>query len=974
MLLKTQKIHAQICALLIGSALSVVQVSIVTGQVPPAAPAVQVSPATLEILFSEAEAALASKDYKIAISKIQELLAGLGNNKDAPLELLNFNIGLAHLLDGNDKEAEIAFKECLKKFPKGEYASRCYLGIGRASVRQNTPEKKQVAVEALKLAAQDPKLRSEAGLSLGQVYIDLDKRDEAMAIFKSLMGSDIRTPQQTTAAVEVIGLLADAGDLNDLINYLDRLKSQAGIRDVVAWYANQVLVRGDELVNVQAYETALAIFRSVPPRSQILEIQTNSLNAQRRDVQILESRVAAEKDKPLAQRSKASELISELKPAIDLAEKALAAIQEKTDLDAVLLMRRGRCLFNLQRYEEALLSFRTIRTKHPKSIDAPSAGYAEIIILSRLKNVAEVKARCDDFIRNHPTSENAEQVATLAGEVLIQNEDWKEVANFYRELESKFPNSSNLDRYIFFQGVALFQDGNLKEAIEFFKKFKKNYPESSNVESATYYLVLCYFQTNAYKETLASCKEYLSLFPDGNYIGDIRYRLAFIDSNDKEVDQSDKIIGDLTKFLNQYPNDAAAGSMHCLVADTYKKKKSDKSDELGMFQKLALESYKKAILTDSPDSIVQYALESATAILQDEKDWAGIAALHADVIKRKPDTGLALLSASWVAKMKAREGKNLEAAEILANAVKPRIGDPANEQVEFLIDELVKTLVPRKKFSEIDIDVIDKQLVDTLNKVIVGQENATTNARLYYARARLAMLVRRGDRADVHLKGIAIINAKDPSVLSPSLLAASGDILLKEGLLDEAEGMYKRLIDRHKDGMFSDAGPVGLGNVALARKQPEEALRIFEDALEQNPGMSRFKEANLGKLNSMLALDQLEKAKVFALSIVGDKSFRGETAGKVYVILGKIYREQSKKAATAEAKMDLLATALATYKRVTSAYKSSPEVCAEAYWQAYETTMEQGDKKAADEYLTSLANDPKLINTQRSKQAAPLVK
>ena len=59
------------------------------------------------------------------------------------------------------------------------------------------------------------------------------------------MGSDIRSPQQTTAAVEVIGLLADTGKLEDLILYLDRLSNQAGIRDALAWYANQVIVRGD---------------------------------------------------------------------------------------------------------------------------------------------------------------------------------------------------------------------------------------------------------------------------------------------------------------------------------------------------------------------------------------------------------------------------------------------------------------------------------------------------------------------------------------------------------------------------------------------------------------------------------------------------------------------------------------------------------------------------------------------------------
>ncbi|MBJ7255574.1 MAG: hypothetical protein JHC69_02115, partial [Akkermansiaceae bacterium] len=97
------------------------------------------------------------------------------------------------------------------------------------------------------------------------------------------------------------------------------------------------------------------IYRSVPPRSQILQIQKTALESQRKDLKLLEARVELEKTKPLGQRSSASELVGSLKPAIELAEKALAAVEEKTDLDAALLMRRGRCLFYLERHEEALV-------------------------------------------------------------------------------------------------------------------------------------------------------------------------------------------------------------------------------------------------------------------------------------------------------------------------------------------------------------------------------------------------------------------------------------------------------------------------------------------------------------------------------------------------------------------------------------------------------------------------------------------
>ncbi len=947
------------------------------------APAVPVAPATLNRLFNEAEKAFIEKNYDVAVAKLKELLVALGPKKDVPLELLYFNIGLGYLLGEKNAEAETAFEECLKRFPKGEYASRCHLGIGRAAVLQDTPEKKERAVTALKIAAADPQYRSEAGLWLGQVYSDLGRNEEALTVFRSLMGSDIRSPQQTTAAVEVIGLLAETGKLEDLVLYLDRLINQAGVRDAMAWYTNQVIVRGDELVGAEDYNSALAIYRSIPSRGDILETQKTALESQRKDLAQLERRALADQDKPLNQRSKASELVANLKPAVELAETALKAIEEKTNLDAALLMRRGRCLYYLDRNEEALVCFRTIRAKYGTTEDAKPAAFAEIIIYNKLKNIPKLKELCLDYLRKYPDAENAEQVGTLSGEVLVQMGEWKEVGNFYKDLEKNFPKSENLDRYTFFQAVALFQDANFKESSPLFDKFLKNFPNSALIENALYYVAMSNFLQgeSRYKETLSSIKEYLSKFPDGRFAGDMRYRLAFIDFNDKGPDtddltkvaeyenkMSDKLIKDLNSFIAQHPDDLSLGSMLCLIADAWKRKTSQKTDELAKFERNALEAYKKAVWSDSPDDVIQYALDAATTILQSSKDWVGIAALHSEFLKKKPENSLALLSVSWIIKSLAREGKSDEAAEIVANALKGKIGNPANEQVEFLLDELVKTLIPRKKPKDINIEELDKKLIDIINNAVKDQENTTTSARVFYARARLAELLRRRDLSDQYLKGVATFNAKDPSKLSPALLAVSGDILLKLGQLDDAEGMYRRLVDRYKEGLYADAGPVGLGYIALARKKPDEALAIFENALTNNPGMSRFKETTLGKIEALYDLGRLEDAEKFAQQTVGDKMFRGEASGKANLLLGKIYRKQAEKDADPTKSGELLKKAYATYQLIYLRNQSVPEIAAEAAWQAHETANEMGDREKAEENLKYLKDNPKLKDTIRVKQ------
>ena len=163
------------------------------------------------------------------------------------MEQLYYNIGLANLLGGHFPEAEDAFTKCATKYPNDLLTSRCALGVGKACIGQ-VPPKIELAARMLLVAMKDPKLNIEARISLAQVFNAMGNRRGALGLFKALMGADIRSPSQTAAAVEVIDLLAaDAGNLDELVNWLAHLTKQAGVRDAIGWYTNQVIVRGDPL-------------------------------------------------------------------------------------------------------------------------------------------------------------------------------------------------------------------------------------------------------------------------------------------------------------------------------------------------------------------------------------------------------------------------------------------------------------------------------------------------------------------------------------------------------------------------------------------------------------------------------------------------------------------------------------------------------------------------------------------------------
>ena len=133
--------------------------------------------------------------------------------------------------------------------------------------------------------------------------------------------------------------------------------------------------------------------------------------------------------------------------------------------------------------------------------------------------------------------------------------------------------------------------------------------------------------------------------------------------------------------------------------------------------------------------------------------------------------------------------------------------------------------------------------------------------------------------------------------------------------------------------------------------------------------MSRFKETTIGKLQALVELGKDAEAEKLALEITGDKMFRGEFAGKAYIMLAGMLRKQAEKGMGEEAKLELLRKAHGYYQRVYVANQSVPEVAAEAYWQAYETAKELDDLTLASETLKALSINPKLKNTERAKKA-----
>lgn len=552
----------------------------------------------------------------------------------------------------------------------------------------------------------------------------------------------------------------------------------------------------------------------------------------------------------------------------------------------------------------------------------------------------ELIERCDDYVRKYPDSDDLEMFAGMAIFQFVEFGDWDEVGKRCGEFLKRFPDSGNRGDYRFFQGLSRFAAGDVRGAITIFRQVLRDSPNCGLARSARHYLARSYFLRD--HEGLEDIPDWLMRAPlpfkqdaragfpfvlrkqseacsrYGSPSSDAYISPYCVEENNDGSEEGLCVIRDLGEFSARHSNDAAEGSTFCLLGCAHQ--------AAGNVEE-ALECYRKAAWSECPDDVAALALDSAAALLLYRDGRAAAVGLYREFLKHRPEGVLGVEVAGKLATVFAKEGNVEEAEKIQTALIKPRIGDPSAMQAEFLIDELVKSMVPRGNVAEMDADGLDQQLVERLEGIAGDDANATAKARIYYARASLAQRLRRADRRELYLKGVAMMNAKDLSVLSPALLSGCGELLLKDGELDRAETMYLRLRD-HFAETSGDVAGVGLGRIALARGKPEDALGIFNGVLERNPDARVLPGATVGKLQALLEMNRIDEVLTLALESVANKALKGEAVARVYLLLGRAY-ERKAEGGGADAK-GFLRKAFDAYHRVSMSYLGFPEIRDEA--------------------------------------------
>ncbi|MFM2177359.1 MAG: hypothetical protein RL015_1457 [Verrucomicrobiota bacterium] len=883
---------------------------------PPAAPAAPGAPAAApaagggalnkqeetEALMTAALSLFQEAKYQEALAKVAEVKKNL-NNKPFPQIL--FVEGASYFNLNDYPNAITALEAYQTSFADGEYINPVKLALGRSYINKGEPDK---GIEILKgVVNSAPAMKAEAGLFVAEALKKQNKIDDALAVLKSIILDGTRSAEGIQAAMMAADMYVAKGELDEAGKLMENVKSFASGGDNVAQMNNIYLKLGDQMLEKKSFREALGAYQMVRKKNEISRLQKEVIAK-------LEESLKNPGRGPI--KGTKEELEEKLKTNNTLLEE----IEKRSDYDASLYYRLGRCYFEMARLWESILAFDVIVNDFKEFPQRDRCMFGMIIANAQLKRVKAARKLCEKYITDFPDGADLGTVSEMFGMLAYENGQLQEAADAFNKAEG-FPKAEK-ERLRFLRGNVLFEMQRFDDARTTFELLVNEFPQTPYKDDALYRVALIYFYQNDSINTSKALKNYMKENPKGLYVVDARYRLAFIKFQARDTESA---MSDLESIVKDAPNDPNIGQVYALLGDGYNQK--------GEYEK-ALENFAMAVDKAKSDDVLSYTMDQATDLYASMNKWKEIGDMWSKYLKTHKDNEEQELKAVlWISRARVKENKQDEAKKLLSDAIKPKIPNASNEQVEGLIQQLVSLTAPKRRArpapsadgttpaapAPITFDQVEKEL-ETLLTPPEAAMNGTAQMRILFAKAWLAKTMREPEKAEKLFT--IIIEVAKPDDLSPMLLATVGDNARKKGDLDKAAGCYNRLNEFFKDTEYADGAAVGLAEIAFEKGEIDKALELFNTAIEGYQGSSRLLDATLGKAKTLYKLKKFDDAKKLYEDILNTKEWRGEAHATALFMQGEMEFDQKK-----------WGTAIPFYQRVFIAHQKWKSIMAKAYLQ-----------------------------------------
>jgi tetratricopeptide (TPR) repeat protein len=831
-------------------------------------------------------------------------------------------------------------------------------------------------------------------------FMQLKKPDDEIGVLERLVYPEFNTQASAEGAVRLMSLYALKHDPQapDTVVFADKaitlLKSLNQKTHLVENFVvlNSLAIKlGDELLDVHAYKKALEAYWTVRPRAEVAKMQRERIAVMQLRIDQNTKAAGTDPQKLATAKRMNDEMI---KPRIEEAERILAQFEKAGDYMPALYFRMARCHSDMNKKWEAIVVFNQILEEYPK------APVRELVIFSRLSHYGELGLAertyqlADEYLKEFPKGKHVGDVAYTRAATAMRKKDWFMAEKYFTEALELLKGMDETARSAY-EAEVRFQIGNTKflqnkfpEAQADLQSFIRLYESAAGgkgafMEDAEYQLALTHLFSGHYQKdpdkkddvdgAIERLQAYIAKWGErSSYGSDARYRLGVCNFAASENEQC---IKECEKWLADFgsnPKELLQPEVHALLGDAKAALKMHAEAAVSY-----IESYKRA----TTDEVLNYSLFEAGKQLQKAGDWEGVEKLYTEFVQARPEHPAAVTAVYWMGKAKSKLGRMEEAKKITVETLAKYIGDPKREGIEMIltqvadwsrrrptlaVKETVATEVStsglsssgvEKPKAEPEIQKWDAEAeLERMMKPLRDGANITTELRILYVFSELAKMTKKNDVREKLLGEIA--EKAKPDDLSPHLLMEIGDYQFAKGKIAEAETLYQTLRVNYPKADRVDAGWVGLAEVNFAKKNYDEAMKLYTYAIDRLGAPYKLKEALLGQAKVHLEKGEFAQATKLFQEVAGVREWRGEsTAFALFQIAEVLFRQKKWAEATSQ------------FERVALTQLKYPAWSARAYLKAADGYRMQGKDDKVKERLTEMLTKEKLQTLPEAEEA-----
>ena len=487
----------------------------------------------------------------------------------------------------------------------------------------------------------------------------------------------------------------------------------------------------------------------------------------------------------------------------------------------------------------------------------------------------------------------------------------------------------------------------IKRIEDFIAAYGNNRAFADAVEEMQYRKGLLYFYSGFYRETVDAMETYLKDHPNGRFAPDARYRMAITKfgarykDKSKDMENLEQVFVDCRNWIKDYFQNTDADllneqrlaplreklpfsqqiidevrdslvyqrpEIYTLLGDAYKRiaesikpgKKQRKLSEADAARKEnatnnMIRAYIIAAKTSgNNETTLDFSLGEIDKHLPQRGEWERLLDVYNALYDRNPDAPQALMYLNKKIQYSERAARakgeaeyqkaKQESKKILAGAILKNFNDPAQDNVEELINQLAQTLAYETKRKKKTVFVADEAGVPVKTSVpndytpakaaeemlsLLKLDDASSSgekpkliglARGAYARAAIYEYLRNEEECGRYLQSIAV--TYKPDELSPTILGKVGEYLDFKGEPDKAEPFYRYLMDNYRSSSYADYGFAGYGNILLNKKDYRKAYEVFNDAIENQVAYMKEFDLRLGRVKALINMPKADLAQL----------------------------------------------------------------------------------------------------------------